>query len=288
MKLQKLLFTVTIILTFGALNAQCPFEPTVTGDTLLCPDASGILITQEYDSYQWYRREFTNGVPELIPGANGQVLDVNSDDLLYYFWVEATLDNCTEASPEVLVDGFVFLLPFLEHSGDYSFDPNTGSFVICTGDTMFMMLGNPYDANITWYRNGVPIPGENSQQLAVTEAGSYTVEGAPSICPDWVQPLGLLIEVITENCTTNLEPEPQDGLLRLYPNPVAGTLNIRNDAGAVIQNIEISDATGRTVHSISNLPQGVSAIPVEHLEAGIYFLKIKMEGQMLVRKVVKN
>lgn len=189
----------------GALHAlaQCPFDPTVTpNDLILCPNASSELSTQVYDSYQWYK----DG--NLIPGATSQTLPVQQyNDAGSMFSVSATLDGCTEMSPGVLVDSWVFLLPYVINGGD---EPNhlgpEGELFFCDGDTLTFELGQPYTTNITWYKNGFPLTNEHGTVLTVTSSGTYTVSGAPGTCPDFVQQLGVdLIVVFTPPTQPTIE-----------------------------------------------------------------------------------
>ena len=102
-----------------AATAQCPFTPTILpSDLILCPNESGTLTTQVYDAYQWNK----DGSP--ISGATGQTLTVDQwADAGSSFTVSATLDGCTEMSAPVLVDGWVFLLPYVMHGGDEPMGP---------------------------------------------------------------------------------------------------------------------------------------------------------------------
>ncbi|HMC97050.1 MAG TPA: hypothetical protein VKG92_05340 [Flavobacteriales bacterium] len=92
---------------------QCPFDPTISPtEVILCPNGSQLLSTQTYDSWQWYK----DG--DLIPGATAQTYLVSNNDIGSEFSVACTLAGCTEMSPAVLVDGWVFLLPYVIHGGD--------------------------------------------------------------------------------------------------------------------------------------------------------------------------
>ena len=86
--------TLTLALLPGIrLAAQCAFTPTITGDTLLCPNETGVLTTQQYDAYQWYTRPFGgNAQLEPVAGATQQTFEVNSADVPFYAVVEATLE----------------------------------------------------------------------------------------------------------------------------------------------------------------------------------------------------
>ncbi len=285
--MKKLLFFLIALFSLAESSlAQCNFDPTVTGDVVLCPNATGILKTQEYDSYQWYRKPYSSDIPELITGATGQSLAVTQDDVLYYFWVEVTLNGCTEASPEILLDGYVFLLPFVQHDGNYIFDPEMEAFKVCEGDTMFLTLGAPYDTNITWYKNQEPIAGAVSPTLAVTESGAYTVEGAPSVCPDYIQPLGLSLPVIVEACATDVKPGPNDLNLSVYPNPTSGLINLEMTNDQLFERVTLTDVSGRQLREWTPNMAGRIALSVEDFAAGFYWLKITAGGRTAVRKVV--
>lgn len=171
-------------------SAQCPFDPTITPtDLILCPNEQGVLTTQAYDAYQWYKE----GV--LIPNATGQTLAVDQfNDAGYTFTVEATLDGCTEMSPGVLVDGWAFLPPYVIQSGDEPlFIDENGVAHHCLGDTVLLVFS--MTNNITWTNNGVVIPGETASILEVTSSGNYSGSGAPSVCPEFIMSLGVEVSL---------------------------------------------------------------------------------------------
>lgn len=279
-----------LFLFFGKWGAaQCPFDPTIEGDTILCPGDSSVLKTQPYDAYQWYRREWGSNDTVPIPGATGQSFTVTEADVLSYISVEVTLGGCTERSPEVLIDAWAFLLPVVIHSGNYDFDPNTMTFSICAGDTMFLTLSNPYDTNITWYRDGVPIPGETSQTLAVTTGGVYGVTGAPAICPNYVQSPGVDIAVEVDVCSATEELPPAVPSVQLWPNPSNGAVRLSWDKPSPLR-WRLVDALGRT------LEQGGSSMTTHELDldltpwpAGVYFIEIRLPNRRpAVSRVIKH
>ncbi|MBK8339511.1 MAG: hypothetical protein IPK99_05630 [Flavobacteriales bacterium] len=187
--------TLTALVTVLSLAAQCPFDPTVLwSGQILCPGESTTLSTQPYDSYQWFK----DG--SAIPGATTQTIGVSAAlDAGSSFHVVATNDGCTEASPPVLVDSWVFLLPAVMHGGDTPHGMGLdGELLFCAGDTLLLTLLQPYDTLIQWTDNGFPIAGADQSTLVVTGTGSYSVSGAPSICPNFIQQLGVTISVIRQ------------------------------------------------------------------------------------------
>lgn len=267
MKINYLLLIAFLLLAI-ALQAQCDLNPPVYGDPLLCPDEEGMLYTDTFDTYQWYRTPWGSNDSEAIPGATAISLVITEDDLLYRIHVEVTLDTCTAESEKVLVDGWVFLPPYVIHHGDYTFDPNEEVFVVCEGDTMWLELGMPYTESISWIRDGSPIPGEHSTILTVTEAGEYTVEAAPGPCPRFILPLGIILPVVIEDCSTSVEPSPS-GSWRMYPNPVGDMLQLEGESvvGRYLLVSMDGKPTGSYVCPDNNCTLDLSAIP-----SGMYYL----------------
>src|SRR5688572_30348356 len=144
----RYIFLFPMIFLMKISSAQCPFTPTISGDTMLCPLDTVPLTTQTFDSYQWYKRGFSDSVAQAIPGADSQTLMINQyDDAAFYFSVEVTENGCTERSEKIFVDGYAFLPPVVGTAGDFTTGIN-GEFIICTGDTAFFTLLQPYDTLI--------------------------------------------------------------------------------------------------------------------------------------------
>ncbi len=192
-KTLPLLFLSMIVLSFSVAKAQCNLHPVIKPDNLiLCPDGVDTLYTtQEYDSYQWFRFN------KPIPGATQRYLVVNYfEDASTFFKVKVTKGNCTDTSKKMLVDGYAFAGPVIITNGTPSYiDGNTGSSVFCKNDPVSLTFPEPYTQNVQWYNNGKPIPGADSSIYVVTGSGSYTVCGAPAVCPAFTQCEGIPVVI---------------------------------------------------------------------------------------------
>ena len=221
------------------LNAQCDLNPTITPpNPILCPNGTDTLSTQKFDSYQWYK----NG--HAIPGATDRTYVVTQDDVVSYFKVEVTKDGCTDTSRRVLVDGYVFLLPFIIETGDVGiYDPSRDALIQCPGDTLILTLGDPYNVNIQWYDQGQAIKGANEQTYYVTSSGSYTVCGAPEVCPDYNSCESIPINVIFETPTAKIK-ERNDTLFATKAKRYQWFFNGKEIAGATDQ-YYVPNAIGR-------------------------------------------
>ncbi|MEO0789266.1 MAG: zinc-dependent metalloprotease [Bacteroidota bacterium] len=86
-----------------------------------------------------------------------------------------------------------------------------------------------------------------------------------------------------------------DAAVAIFPNPApAGTPSIRIQASdlpaAGLMSYELADATGRILVSsapVSVLSSGFQAeVPTQNLVGGIYFLRLRVDGRLLTRRVV--
>jgi len=79
------------------------------------------------------------------------------------------------------------------------------------------------------------------------------------------------------------ETSPQ--ILNLYPNPTRALLNIRTSIP--LRSIEIYDVIGQLVRTEKmTRPAHETTISSKNLSAGVYFMKVNMEGGGLIRKVI--
>lgn len=154
----------------------------------LCPNDAGTTfgVIPGFDNYQWQTLAFGASQWQNLPGATADTLYVTSADLGNQYRCLVNGCGCSGTSAPALLDMVLFLPPVVMQDGDLTF---------CEGDTLNLTLMAPYDTHIQWTNNGVDIPGEDSSVLAVTQDGSYSVSGAPGMCPDFIQPLGVVIDV---------------------------------------------------------------------------------------------
>ena len=223
------LATLLIGPALTAVSAQCPFTPTVMPDqAILCPGGTIELGTQAYETYQWY----ADGT--LLDGETGPTLVVNEGLGGQSITVAVTLDGCMEQTAPVLVDGWVFLLPYTIHGGDEPYGTGSeGESFFCDGDTLLLVMGSPYTEHIQWTDGGVDIPAATNDTLVVTTTGSWSASGAPGVCPDWVQHVGVevpsiftaIIQPEIVQVDDQLCPVPEGEVVLWYVNgaPVATT-----------------------------------------------------------------
>lgn len=184
---QRLFFLPTLfffLLSAAPTIAQCDFDVAIGIDPLVdgnvyCPGDTVKLAAGEYDSYQWYYAfSNTNTGGTLIDGATEALYLV---DISYwgfaYFYVVATKNGCSEASPAVLIDSWAFLSPVVASDGQSEF---------CNGDSTEISVPFGGYVNFQWYQDGEPIPGATESNYWVKESGTYVIFASPAVCPDIV------------------------------------------------------------------------------------------------------
>lgn len=169
-----------LITGYNHLAAQCDFTPNVIPKNLvLCPGTDDTLRTTElYDSYQWYKGN------KLLEGETRPFLVVRAESTPAFFKVEVTKNGCTEMSARVLVDGYVFLLPYYIIEGNLTYDPVKNVQIGC--DNTQVRLTYSYPENVQWYNGDNPIPGANNAVYRPTKSGEYWACGAPETCPNLI------------------------------------------------------------------------------------------------------
>lgn len=79
----------------------------------------------------------------------------------------------------------------------------------------------------------------------------------------------------------------QSNSLSLYPNPASNLLNIDNKSGKTISNVAIFTINGALVKQMTGAQIG-SAIAVDQLQSGMYFVKITLDGAVENYKFIKK
>jgi len=199
-----------------------------------------------------------------LPGANEPILPANASGI---YQAEIKVSSCTALSEE---KNLVFI-------------PIPSSPTISqTGNT----LTSNIQTNIQWKRNGQLISGATQVEYTPTQSGIYTVVGLNTICES--SPSNAIVVTFTENEEIILsKPE-----IRVYPNPNPGKFVIELN-GFRQPNIPVSmlDALGRVVwqnETVTNLGSESQSeeINLPGVSSGMYWLKVEVNGQPVLKKVI--
>jgi len=68
-------------------------------------------------------------------------------------------------------------------------------------------------------------------------------------------------------------------MIKIYPNPAYGILNIENATGEMLT-LSIYSLTGRQILE-DRIREGTTVINIDHLDAGVYFVRYLTESNVL-------
>jgi photosystem II stability/assembly factor-like uncharacterized protein len=155
-----------------------------------------------------------------------------------------------------------------------------GGYVQHTDSTNFLMV-----------TAGMPLGGTNLSAVAVNN--NWFVFGSLDN-GIWYQPAGII--------TTTDEYPDLSGVINCFPNPTSGKFQITNpkhqtNSNNQIQKIEVVDLYGKamelrntgTIGTVRNLEPGTRnlELDISNYPSGIYFLRISLENQTIVKKIIK-
>lgn len=240
-----------------------PTTPTaINGPTTVCTGSTATYSVPTgtgVNSYVWtlptgWSGNSTTNAISVTSGASGGTISV------------AVTNNCGSSSPQTLtVSAQAPPTPTITNSGG----------VLSTTSTY---------SSYQWYLNGSPIPGAIGQSYTYVTSGAYYVVVNNGVCDGQSNTINIALDIASQH------PETRFGL---YPNPNHGRFQV---AGVIQQEggdvyIDIYDVTGRRVHQQVVVVQGHELrqeIGVEHLEAGVYVVKIHGDVEEAILPFVRQ
>jgi len=145
--------------------------------------------------------------------------------------------------------------------------------------TLISSIGVTYQ----WYFNSAPIAGATNQVYVATQAGEYYVvitdgNGCSSAS-----------DIVTYTSIEMDEPD-EDGI-QIYPNPFSDFITVVwNESWTNNISITIINALGKTIVDVPSTeinPGNSHQINLQSLPEGMYFLMMKREGNIVVKKIAK-
>ncbi|WP_298555307.1 T9SS type A sorting domain-containing protein [uncultured Algibacter sp.] len=95
------------------------------------------------------------------------------------------------------------------------------------------------------------------------------------------------MSLVIDVALSNEEPILSNDKLMIYPNPNKGNFTIENKNGLEINAVEIFDVSGRliTKNKLSS-PSNKTNINLNHVDSGVYFVKIHVYGTTSTRRII--
>ncbi len=155
------------------------------------------------------------------------------------------------------------------------------------GETTYTVSGTEFDPVSTDDNCNVASVINDFNALSTLDGAMFPV-GTTKIVwtvKDDAENTNTCIFEVTVNEYTDIENLRQNGI-SIYPNPTNGIINIETGNNN-IQNIKISDITGKTLIKKSDIQQN-EAIDLSELESGIYIISIQTDKNIFTTKIIKK
>ncbi len=165
-----------------------------------------------------------------------------------------------------------------------------GSVEVCLNEpvNLFQGLNGNVDLGGDWYDSGNNMLS-SSQIAAPASGGNYNYNYVTSngVCPADTSLVDLIVDGDCDYLSLATEAMNE---ISIYPNPATEEVNIVNPANSEALKVEILDVNGRVVavddDALENTTEGTVAI--DHLETGIYTIRIYNEFGQKTFKLVKQ
>ncbi len=251
-------------------SPEAPGEP--AGDTLACHGQSNDYSTdgsEDADDYNWYLDPSEAGTIT----ANGMEATVNwGDDFAGTAYLTVTgINDCGEGvasdSLSITVEN-----PVPEINGEDA---------VCDNQDENYEADDNEGSTYTWdVTGGTVTEGQGTSSVTIhwgdPGTGTITVEeetetGCTGSSAEFV--------VTIDNCT-GIPENGKETVFEIFPNPAENMLNIKIDSEKVLSGeIMIYNHTGQVVIRKSVDRSGLQQVNLSSLSSGLYFIKIKSEGQ---------
>jgi len=124
------------------------------------------------------------------------------------------------------------------------------------------------------------VPGATSQTFIPTVNGSYAVQvTAANGCSGTSSCVAYNVVGINEF---------DDLAIQLYPNPTTGIITVSFGILVPVEELTVTDVTGRLVRMQSQLTTDTMTIDLSRESKGVYFLNVQVGGRIQTLKITKN
>lgn len=190
------------------------------------------------NSYSWT----SNPAGFTSSAANPVVMPASS---VTYTLTETTAAGCSKANSVIITVNPLPAIPTITAAGNVL--------------TSSSATGNQ------WYLNATAITGANGQNHTAQASGNYTVQVTQNGC-------GATSAVFNHTVTAILNPGSWNNEVKVFPNPAAQTIFIKNERAKKLQ-LQLVDVSGRKVfEGLLSLTSG--SIDMGRLPVGVYQLLI--------------
>ena len=276
--------TVTTTYTVTGTNANgCTYNDTITvtaypvpvitlgGNTTVCAGQSTTLCASGGVFYSWSTSATTSCIV-VSPTANTTYTIIVSDG------------TCSDtANMVVAVDSIIASLTLVPDTANpllwYGYPSITGGSPVQWswdfGDGNFSAQQYP--------SHTYSVTGNYIVCLTVTDANGCTDMSCDTTYK--VSPSGLMQTLVIVNPLSGIADLQNTNTISIYPNPANGLFTVQSSAK--IQNAALKNLLGETIMETNN-PGEKFTMDISSLERGVYFVRIKTDKGIAVKKIVKQ
>lgn len=241
---------------FGTFSSSADLDP-----------SSGIQnFTVLYRGYTWYYLKLFQCI-ETYSSINANTCDTYTSPSLKKVW------NASGVYKDTLVN-------FIDCDSIITVNLIVDTVDITTNVNNNSITANASNATFRWLdcaNNYTVIPNQITNIFTAISSGIYAVEVTQNSCVDTSVCQPIVVTQIDNNQLLNA--------LFISPNPTKGVVNVSLNTN--YDRLWVSDISGRIVYKIDQENGSMFSIDLTQYENGIYFLNLEIEGERIVRKVVK-
>ncbi len=89
----------------------------------------------------------------------------------------------------------------------------------------------------------------------------------------------------SKDCSLGIVENTKSDAILFFPNPVGNTLTISTQNNIFVDSIRVFDVLGREMFETV---ENVSTLDMSHLNDGIYLVNVQLNGETVIKKIVKN
>lgn len=251
------------------------------GNAWFMQNNSGSLIIKKFDTQTLTTTTYDAEVPDVSLSTLRKVVSAPNGGV----WFIGTLGAVYQENG-VFYDFMAADYPEIYRLYDIVVDTNGKAYLLNNDNASITTIENPTVANPTLTNIDIEANNTILPSLDHYRPAALTIDSEGSV---WTHASLNTFKLIDNDLATEYIPQPAalginkeefDSKLSIYPNPTDGIINIKTNFQ--IEKIEAFSILGRKIKTIKN----TNTIDLSNQSAGIYLLKITLEGRIINKKVV--
>jgi len=169
---------------------------------------------------------------------------------------------------------------------------NCKSFVTITGGAHCYFANTNFNCDFGegTASSGITVTREQQQAYmnsVVVPWLNYFLKNENNAYPNFLNAAGASGLVLNEICTNLSLEKLEDWQMQVYPNPATNSLIINIDNDEIFE-LQLLDATGRTIFIKENVMLHQYPLDISFMENGIYFVHVSNKNKKLIKRFIKQ